>query len=254
RGGIVRRLTDDGSDPVTGPLGAGDIPLSAPSQSWDGGTVTALANRGRTLLVSRPFVSAGVEERLRGQQLLPASLDAEDRIWSVDVGSAKPQVRLLDGAGSSWGEVLVRGLRGRLAAFRVSVDGTRVAVVTAPEKGSGDRGELLFGRVVQRTDGLRIEAFRRVERTLVEVRDVSWLDSSSLVVLGGTVGSVLEPTLVNVNRSVTPLSDSPAVGVRSVSAGVAVPLLAGTPRDGIWAESASGWAFLVWGRDPAYPG
>jgi hypothetical protein len=254
RGGVVRRLTDDGSEPVPGPLGAGDITVAEPSQSWDGGTVTALANGGRTLLVSRPFVSAALQERLRGQQLLPASLDAADRIWAVDVGSDKPRVRLLDEASGRWEQVLVRGLRGRLAAFRVSVDGTRVAVVTKPAKGSGEQGELLFGRVVRRTNGLRIEAFRRVERTLVEVRDVSWLDASSLIVLGGTVGSVLEPTLVNVNRSVTPLAGSPAVGVRSVSAAVAVPLLAGTPRDGIWVESAAAWVFLVRGRDPAYPG
>ncbi|MEO8106918.1 MAG: LpqB family beta-propeller domain-containing protein [Actinomycetes bacterium] len=253
RGGVVRRLTDDGSGPVPGPLGAIQTTLAQPSQSWDGGTVTALANGGRTLLVSHPFVSARVQERLRGQELLPASLDAEDRVWAVDVGSAKPRVQLLDGA-RAWEQVQVRGLHGRLEAFRVSVDGTRVAVVIDPRKGSGEQGELLFGRVVRRTDGLRIEAFRRVERTLVDVRDVSWIDASSLVVLGGTVGSVLEPTLVDVNRSVSSLSGSPAVGIRSVSAASGVPLLAGTPRDGVWVESASAWAFLVRGRDPAYPG
>jgi hypothetical protein len=99
-----------------------------------------------------------------------------------------------------------------------------------------------------------VEAFRRVERTLVEVRDASWVDASSLVVIGGTVGSVLEPTLVNVNRSVTSLSGSPAVGIRSVTAAPGLPLLADTPSDGVWSESGSAWVFLVAGRDPAYPG
>lgn len=251
RGGVIRRLADDGSRPVQGPLGAGGIAVEKPSQSWDGGTVTALANDRRSLVVSRPFVSARVQERLSGRRWLPASLDAEGRIWAVDVGPAKPEVRLLNATGGGWEKVDVRGFRGRLAAFRVSVDGTRVAVVTDPPR---KKGELLFGRVVRRTDGLRIEAFRRVERTLVEVRDVSWVDASSLVVIGGSVGSVLEPTLVNVNRSVTPLSGSPAVGVRSVSAAPGVPLLAGTPSDGIWAEAASSWVSVVPGRDPAYPG
>lgn len=253
RGGVIRRLTEEGSRAVPGPLGSGRIDVEAPSQSWDGGTVTALANDRRSLLVSRPFVSARVEERLQGDRLLPASLDAEGRVWAVDVGSNKPEVRLLDDDGGGWAAVKMRGLRGRLAAFRVSVDGTRVAVVTDPS-GSREKGELLLGRVVRRTDGLQIEAFRRLERTLVEVRDVSWADASSLVVLGGSVGSVLEPTLVNVNRSVTPLSGAPAVGVRSVSAAPGVPLLAGTPRDGIWVERASAWVFLLAGRDPAYPG
>jgi hypothetical protein len=254
RGGLIRRLTEDGSRAVPGPLGTGEIVVEKPSQSWDGGTVTALTDDRRSLVVSRPFISAKIEERVRGERWLPASLDAEGRVWAVDVGSPKPEVRLLDDDGAGWDEVTVRGLRGRLAAFRVSVDGTRVAVVTNPPRGSRAKGELLVGRVVRRTDGLQLEAFRRLERTLAEVRDASWADASSLVVLGGSVGAVLEPTLVNMNRSVTPLSGAPAVGVRSVSAAPGVPLLAGTPNDGIWVERASAWVFLLRGRDPAYPG
>ncbi len=253
RGGVVRRLTEDGSAPVQGLLGTGQLSVDEPSQSWDGGTVTALDDGGRTLLVTRPFVSAGVQTRVTGTRLLPASIDAQDRVWSVDVSDSRPRIRVLDGEGG-WEPVAVRGLRGPLATFRVSVDGTRVAVVTDPPRGSGRRGELLFGRVVNRADGLQVEAFRRVERTLVEVRDASWIDASSLVVIGGTVGSVLEPTLVNVNRSVSSLSGSPAVGIRSVTAAPGLPLLADTPNDGVWAESGAAWVFLVAGRDPAYPG
>ena len=105
-----------------------------------------------------------------------------------------------------------------------------------------------------RADGYQVEAFRRMERTLVEVRDVSWSDSSALVVLGGTAGSVPEPTLVDVNRSVTSLSGAPAVGVTQVTAGPGLPLLADTPDDGIWVDSGSVWVFRAVGRDPAYPG
>ncbi len=253
RGGVVRRLTDDGSVPVQGLLGTGQLSVDEPSQSWDGGTVTALDDNKRTLLVTRPFVSARLRTRVTGDRLLPASIDAQDRIWAVDVGRPTPRIRVLDNEGA-WKPVSVRGLRGRLATFRVSVDGTRVAVVTEPPRGSRRGGELLFGRVVNRADGLQVEAFRRVERTLVEVRDASWVDASSLVVIGGTVGSVLEPTLVNVNRSVTSLSGAPAVGIRSVTAAPGLPLLADTPSDGVWAESGTAWVFLVAGRDPAYPG
>jgi hypothetical protein len=145
-------------------------------------------------------------------------------------------------------------LRDRLVAFRVSADGTRVAVVTAPAGRGVPRGELLLGRVVARADGYQVEAFRRMERTLVEVRDVSWSDSSSLVVLGGTAGSVPEPTLVDVNRAVTPLSGAPAVGVTQLTSGPGLPLLADTPDDGIWVDSGAVWAFRAGGRDPAYPG
>jgi hypothetical protein len=253
RAGSVRRLTDDGSAPVQGPLGDGRFDVVEPSQSWDGGTITALDRGGRRLVVTRPFLSAGVEARLSGRQLLPASIDAEDRVWVVDAAGDRPRVRLLDGDGG-WESVSVRGLSNRLAAFRVSADGTRVAVVTEPGGRGAPRGELLLGRVVPRADGYKLEAFRRMERTLVEVRDVSWSDASALVVLGGTVGSVLEPTLVNVNRALTSLSGAPAVGVTQVTAGPGLPLLADTPDDGIWADSGAVWVFRAAGRDPAYPG
>lgn len=252
RSGTVRRLTDDGSTPVQGPLGGGRFDVLAPSQSWDGGTVTALDRSGGRMLVTRPFLSAGVEARLPGRQLLPASIDAEDRVWAVDNAGDRPRVRLLDGGGD-WESVSVRGLSGRLAAFRVSADGTRVAVVTEPGDRRG-RGELLLGRVVPRADGYQLEAFRRMERTLVQVRDVSWASASALVVLGGTAGAVPEPTLVDVNRALTPLSGAPAVGVTQVTAAPGLPLLADTPDDGIWAESGSVWDFRAAGRDPAYPG
>lgn len=261
RSGTVRRLTDEGSTPVQGPLGDGRFEVVQPSQSWDGGTISALDRSGRQLLVTQPFLSAGVVARLSGRQLLPASVDAEDRVWAVDAGGNRPRVRVLDGEGG-WEPVSVRGLRDRLVALRISADGTRVAVVTAPGgrgpgnsgRGDGGRGELLLGRVVARANGYQVEAFRRMERTLADVRDVSWADSSALVALGGTAGSVPEPTLVDIDGSVTSLSGAPAVGVRQVTAGPGLPLLADTPDDGIWVDSGSVWVFRAAGRDPAYPG
>jgi hypothetical protein len=136
----------------------------------------------------------------------------------------------------------------------VSVDGTRVAVVVEREKGRSARGELLVGRVVQRADGLQVQAFRRIERTLADVRDVTWADASSLVVLGAQAGSVLVPTLVDINRTVTALSGSPAVDVTQVTAAPGLPVLADTRSEGIWQQSGSLWVSLVSGRDPAYPG
>ncbi len=253
RSGVVRRITEGGSTPVEGALGAGQREVVAPSQSWDGGTITALNPSKTSLLVTHPFLSAGVEQQLSGRRFLPASIDGSGRVWAVDGGGTTPKVRVLDQAGS-WQSATLRGLRGSLMAFRVSVDGTRVAVVVARGQGRDGRGELLVGRVVQRAEGLQVQAFRRIERTLVDVRDVGWADASSLVVLGAQADSVLEPTLVNLNRTVTPISGSPAVDVTQVTASPSLPVLAGTRADGIWAESGSVWISEVAGRDPTYPG
>lgn len=253
RAGAVRRITDTGSTAVEGPLGTAGSNVGHPSQSWDGGTITALNRRMSTLFVTNPFISAGVQDRLSGDRLLPASLDESGRIWAVDVGKPEPQVHVL-WPSQSWQLAEMSAFVGRLTAFRVSVDGTRVAAVVERGKGRDVRGELLVGRVVQRADGLRVEAFRRIERTLVDVRDVAWADASSLVVLGAPAGSVLEPTLVNLNRTVTPISGAPAVNVTQVTAGPELPVLAGTRGDGVWIESGSVWIALTGGRDPAYPG
>ena len=253
RSGTVRRITDDGSARVEGPLGSGQLDVVDPSQSWDGGTIAALDPTRRSLLVTNPFLSARVQEQLSGRRLLPASIDEAGRIWAVDVGASTPRVRVLSGEGP-WVRASLSGFRGRLAAFRVSVDGTRVAVVVERGTGQDARGELLLGRVVQRAEGLQVQAFRRIERTLADVRDVAWADASSLVVLGAQTGSVLEPTLVNINRTVTALSGSPAVEVTQVAGAPGLPVLADTRGEGIWAQSGSIWAPLVSGRDPAYPG
>ncbi|MCZ3389965.1 MAG: LpqB family beta-propeller domain-containing protein [Actinomycetia bacterium] len=253
RSGVVRRITDSGSAPVEGALGAGQREVVAPSHSWDGGTITALNPSRTAMLVTHPFLSAGVKEQLSGRSFLPASIDDVGRVWAVDAGGSIPKVRVL-GEEGSWQSASLRGFRGSLMAFRVSADGTRVAVVVEQGQRRDRRGELLVGRVVQRAEGLQVQGFRRIERTLVDVQDVSWADASSLVVLGAQAGSVLEPTVVSLNRTVTPISGSPAVDVTQVTAGPSLPVLAGTSADGIWAESGSVWVAQVAGRDPAYPG
>jgi hypothetical protein len=253
RSGVVRRVTDEGSSPVEGALGDGRRQVVAPSQSWDGGTITALNPSETALLVTNPFLAAGVATQLSGRDFLPASVDDVGRVWAVDVGGSTPRVTVLSDEGS-WGSVSLRGLQGKLTAFRVSVDGTRVAVVVERGEGRARRGTVLVGRVVQRSEGLQVQAFRRIEQTLVDVRDVGWADSRALVALGAQAGSVVEPTLINLDRTVTPISGPPSVDVTQVTAGPSLPVLAGTRADGIWAESGSVWVPLVAGRDPAYPG
>ena len=106
----------------------------------------------------------------------------------------RPRVRVLSGEGSWEPSLGAWVLRGRLTAFRVSVDGTRVAVVVAAGNGPGcaRRAVAGAGRAERRRvagPGLpthRADARRRPR--------CSWADASSLVVLGAQAGSVLEPT------------------------------------------------------------
>jgi hypothetical protein len=115
-------------------------------------------------------------------------------------------------------------------------------------------GRLLVGRVVQGADHLRVEAFSQIDLTLTRVRNASWVDSTTLAILGTSTGSAVEPLLVNINRTVTPLSNDVPVNVSSVVGAPNLPLMADTPHDGIWESSGSGWRFVVKGDDAAYPG
>ena len=112
----------------------------------------------------------------------------------------------------------------------------------------------MVGRVVPGADRLRVEAFRRIERSLADVDDASWVDGSTLVVLGSSSGSVVQPTLISINRTVTDVPGELLVGLTSVVGAPGLPLLADTPRGVIWQSTASDWRELTPGTDPAYPG
>jgi hypothetical protein len=253
REGVVRRLDDEGRQPkVQGALGLGHYNVRDPSQSWDGATITALNQRRTQLLVTHPFLERRVDSRLPGRGLLPATIDANDRVWALDVGGRRPTLWVSQGA--RWRRAVLRVPPGEITSLRVSADGTRMAIVVHRDSGRPGRGELMVGRVVPGADRLRVEAFRRIERSLADVDDASWVDGSTLVVLGSSSGSVVQPTLININRTVTDVPGELLVGLTSVVGAPGLPLLADTPRGVIWQSTASDWRALTPGTDPAYPG
>ena len=248
RDGVVRALNGDSSSRVIGPLGDGSYTVAEPSQSWSGDIITGLDQAHQQLLVSRPFGPPGVSI-LRGQDLLPATIDGHSRMWSLDVGGRRPHLEVNDG--TRWRAAGLRVPRGDISTFRVSADGTRVAIVQ--QKGPKSRGQLMIGRVVQGPSRIRVEAFRRVELTIDRSTDASWVDSTTLVVLGTTSGSTVEPLLVNIDRTVSPPPTELLVDATSVVGAPGLPLLADT-KGGILEASASGWSEVMRGHDPAYPG
>jgi hypothetical protein len=239
--------TSEQPRPLPGALGSGRLQVTDPSQSWDGQTVTALNERGTQLLVSEQ----STVDRLRGDQLLPATLDGDGRLWVADVGRTSPRLRYR--SGDRWRTVTLDAPRGVITCLRVSPDGTRMALVV--RRGGGERagGQLLVGRVVQGPERLRVEAFRRIELTLADVRAASWVDASTLAVVA-TSGRAPQPMLVDIDRTVTPLSTDVLVSLSSVVGAPGLPLVADTPRDGLWAFDGASWRVLTSGRDPAYPG
>jgi hypothetical protein len=251
RNGVVHRVDNGKPLPVQGALGRGGHDVSEPSQSWDGGTVTALDQSATRLLVTHPFVSAGVADVVTGQHLLPATIDGDGRLWVLDTGGQRRQLRVLDG--DHWRTAALKAPAGDIRSFRISADGARVAMVVRSKRG-GEGGRLLVGRVVRGADRLRVEAFRPIQLTVSKVKDASWVDSTTLAVIGTTSGRAVEPLLININRTVTPLSTEALINLNSVVGAPGLPLIAATPQDQIMQSTGSGWRALTKGSDPTYPG
>lgn len=251
KGGTVSSWSDDGDPvPTEGVLGSGDREVRSPSQSWDGSVVTGLSADARTLWLTTPFVSDGVARQISGRRLLPASVDGQGDVWVVDTGAEVPQVSRSVDAGP-WRQVTFPPIAGRLTGFRVSVDGTRVAVVVRDQRG---QGRLLIGRIVRSGRDTKVEAFRPVELTLVDVSALSWAGADRLVVVGGTRGSALEPTTVFVNGTVEPVTGISLASVKEITAAPNQLILAGTAENEIAEYVETGWRTVGRGRDPAYPG
>lgn len=251
KGGTVSSWSEDGDPvPTDGVLGSGDREVRSPSQSWDGSVVTGLSADARTLWLTTPFVSDGVARQISGRRLLPASVDGQGDVWVVDTRAEVPQVSRSVDAGP-WRQVNFPQVAGRLTGFRVSVDGTRVAVVVRDQRG---QGRLLIGRIVGSGRDTEVEAFRPVELTLVDVSALSWAGADRLVVVGGTRGSALEPTTVFVNGTVEPVTGISLASVKEITAAPNQPILAGTAENEIAEYVETGWRTVGRGRDPTYPG
>jgi hypothetical protein len=251
RQGVVRRVQDDGSTPVEGTLGSGAVRARHPATSADGSVVAALLDNGSTAVVEEPFLSKALETVLEGNNLAPPSMDAVGSLWLVDRedGGSRVWRRTPDGRLRA---VQVPELRNRVVSgLRVSLDGTRVAVVVLDREGLGS---LLMGRVVQGGGRVEIQALQRLEDDLSEVRDVTWMTADSLAVLGRERGSVLQPFEIGIDGTIDELGGTTLRRIRTITAAPGFPLLASTSGAGIWESSALGWRAFLPGRDPAYPG
>jgi hypothetical protein len=251
REGMVRRVVDGRAVPLVGPLGNGEFLVRHPATSADGSTVAALSRDGTTALRQQPFLSAKVETVLRGRRLAAPSIDAIGSLWLVDRVDSGSQVWMQPPNGRLR-QVRAPGLRNRfVVTLRVSLDGTRVAVVIRDRQGEG---ELLIGRVVQGGQVVQLQAFRPLEDTLTDVRDVTWQASDSLIALGRDRGSVLQPFTIGVDGIIDQVGGTSLQGIASVAAAPGLPLLASTVSTGIWQNTGLSWQPFLRGRDPAYPG
>lgn len=249
-GGAVSEYTDGRPEPVPGVLGSGSREVVDPTATSAGDFFAAVtADRHQLLLQGRysPDVVTTVTD---GEDLAAPSFDGYDRLWSVDRTDEGSVVRVRLPGGRVRRVEAPALDRSHVVVLRVAPDGTRAAVVMERK---GGRGQLYLARVVVGDEGFTLDGLRRVERQLVDVRDVAWGASDALVVLGRQAGSVLQPFTVTIDGTLTQAGGS-LMGIVSVAAAPGRPLLAGTVDHRVWQDSGLGWRVLSHGFDPAYFG
>lgn len=246
----VRRITEEGTEPVEGQAGS---------------RTSLLRNIAISLDSSR---IAGFDEQ---RQVLAGSLTPNASLFAFR-GAALPVSIAFDGPANVWvvdetGEVLLYSPSGR--AFPVEVsgldeddvvraivpsrDGTRAAVRVR----SGPRTKVLVARIVRPSPTGRVGIIAqdpiRVESKLVEVVDVAWSSADSLAVLGSESAGAIQVYEVDIGRGSLEAQGAPENPVSLAAAPGLPTLVAGA--DGVVYDNTNGsWSARLNATSPAYPG
>jgi hypothetical protein len=173
------------ADPLPGALGGGGYSVDSLAVSVDNEDL-ALVTDGQTVLRRTPTTGTDVSTVLRDVTgLLRPQLTRNGELWAL--GSAHGRQRIWVFTGEGRAQVTAPVLRqGLVSAFRVSPDGSRIALLVQ----RGRRTTLGVARI-NRSDGIAVDGWRTLDTstplntsTIATVRDVTWKDASTLMVLG----------------------------------------------------------------------
>lgn len=255
-------------EPVTGPLGAGVVPMSAVGVARDERRAAAVSSHGQDLYVSSletesseltdPLVSSKAKKA--ADRLSSPSWDGRGDLWVADRDPAGPRLLRLTGGAGDPQEVRVPGLDGaRIEELRMSADGVRIALLLRKD----GRTTLNIGRVERRGSSvapeISVEDLRQAAPQLMDVTAISWSGRSRLVVVGKEEGGVQQVRYVQADGSTSASGSLPGVNqVQSVAAAddELLPLMAETVGDGIVKLSpGDNWqTVLQQGTSLVYPG
>ncbi|WP_307128960.1 LpqB family beta-propeller domain-containing protein [Streptomyces sp. B1I3] len=254
-------------EPVAGPLGSGQVAMSAVGVARDEQQAAAVSANRQHLYVSslssesEPAAPVVTSQAVKAEDRLSApSWDGAGDLWVADRDPSGPRLlRLVAGAGKPQ-EVAVPGLGGgRIEALRMSADGVRIALRVSED----GHTTLKIGRVERHGSGkserASVEDLRQAAPQLAEVTAVSWSGRSRLVVVGKEEGGVQQVRYVQADGSTS--SSGVLPGVNQVTAVAAaddeqLPLMADTESDGIVKLSpGDNWqTVLKDGSSLVYPG
>ncbi len=180
--------TADSPDPrpMSGALGQGRYDVDSVAVSV-ANTDIAVVTDDRTVLRTGLTTNGNPATRLKGvSHLLRPQYTRYGELWALGVVGGRQRMWMFIGGKPV--EVGAKILtQGTVTAFRISPDGTRMALVRTV----GTRTELGLARIT-RADKVSVDGFRRLETArdktlgISIIKDVGWSDATDLLVLGGS--------------------------------------------------------------------
>jgi hypothetical protein len=196
-----------------------------------------------------------------GSELTKPSYDAMNGLWVAGKVGGAAKVWVIDTSLSPIEKAKPRQIlapwlaKRTVLALRVASDSRRVALITTNPTG-GDF-QIVVAGIVRSANGAAVSLAAeplRVGWTLTAATDFSWVDDSTLAVVGRVSHKdALGPQLVEVGGKVTALS--PVAGARLVTnTGGFRGVVVITDRGKILARAGNGWQQLQTGSDFLIPG
>jgi lipoprotein LpqB-like beta-propeller protein/sporulation and spore germination protein len=190
--GIVEQVTPStdstASTPVAGPLGRLADPVDAVAASVSNTDLAVTTNAWTSLRrAAMTPQAARTTLRTEGTQLLRPQFTRYGEIWDLGNQGGRQRMWMFTADGSRH-EVTSPALR-NVTAFRISPDGTRMALVRSTANGS----ELGLVRII-RSEQPTVEGWRHLDlsrtgTSISQLVDVAWFDSTELLVLSKKAGT-----------------------------------------------------------------
>jgi len=187
-GGVVKQVSTTNDlrtvNPLAGQIGHGKYRVNALAVSVTNTDLAATTNGGTTL-IRAPIATGKASALLSGKtELLRPQFTRYGEIW--DIGREGGRQRMWMFTADNKRVDIDSPMFQKVTAFKISPDGTRIALVRTTEGGGSELG---LARIL-RSDKIMVDGWRSVNTTqtsappIRRIADVAWLDATELLVLG----------------------------------------------------------------------